>query len=62
MLIALNTQILLDTTSGFVAIVTVAGSKTYELYAARTGTAWTSSQFPSDGNGYSVIDWVKLNV
>lgn len=48
-------------TSGFTAVVTVAGATTLELYIARTGTSWTTSLLASDSTGYSVIDAVRLS-
>ena len=61
-LVALCAQngVLVSQTAGFSALVTVAGAKTFELYAARNGTTWTASDIVNDANGRTVIDVVKL--
>jgi hypothetical protein len=50
----------IQATAGFTAVVTVGGASTLELYAARFGTAWTTSSIGSDANGRTVLDWVRL--
>lgn len=50
----------LEGTAVMVSQVTVAGAKTIELYAARWGTAWTSSFIASASPGLTVIAWKRL--
>lgn len=51
---------LLDTTATLSALVTVTGTKTLEIYAARTGTAWTVSQIVSDTNGRTKMNYIQV--
>lgn len=61
-LAALGSQngVLVNQTGALVAVVTVTGATVVELYAARTGTVWTSSQVLSDTNGRSKLEWEKI--
>lgn len=47
-------------TSALTTVYTVTGATVVELYAARTGTSWSTSSIFSDSGGRTVLNWVKL--
>lgn len=47
-------------TAALVWLITVGAATTVELYAMRTGTAWTISTIQSNADGRTVLEWERL--